>query len=937
VFLTAFGLLAVVIVALEGVPPASADTAPFELFCTNTPIGNLVLNDVVVSGTLSSATPTVGQEFSLQGFQAQVTAPADVLEAASAVGNTSVSGTVTTSISATGATPQSMSIGPFAYDEAIPDPVPSTGATLDVPSAPATVGPFTATSSSVSLALGSSFTITFSDVAFPSGLPPLKCSAYPDDLMPSGLAQQAVPPGLPISPVIASTGNPPTTNVPALTGPYELYCPHTPVGDLDFNDVTTSATISSSTLSAGDQFQVDGYQVDIPVPDGLVAAAVGLSNSSFDGLATTNLEAYGASPAQLPTGSLGFDVPIPDPVPPAGLDIDMPATPESVGPFTAEGGPITIAQDDNILVVAELSSKAFTMTCTAYPNDSIASSGSTGTPPSATPIEPIVALASASGTSTTTTTTVAPGGPSQGQTPGAAYELYCPGTPVGDIAVNDVATTATITPSSLQEGDTFQLSDLQTTFSLPQSVAELAEQLGLDSFSGDLSVFFQLTGAEYGYSSPPGTVVYPGPDEVADLSFDVDLPSPVPSTGVQFTAAIAPGTSPPSFVAAGGPIDAYVAGTNLDVSAFGDQFGLFCDALTDNSVPTGLSLGGPIPQDLTEPLVTTGSATVVSPPPTSAGSYELFCPGTPVGDIALNDTVTSGALSPVDPAEGASFDLTDYQTEVTIPVSIVDAAAALGNTEISGSAVSQIDATGATPTTMTSGSMTFDVPIPEPVSSQGLTLAVPSAPATIGPFTADAPVVTLAQNSTIELTLIVSGNSLDLKCQSYPDDSLPSGITSALPSAAPISPVIASSAGTSSPPPTAVPEGTSPPNPSTSVPPATDASTASTSTTVASTNPGGSGSSDSLSDGSTSGGSGGDSNGSSGTVSASSGSLAFTGTGPGVELTAVAGAVALLAGLVLLAAVDVPRRLWRRLRGLPNFDDTVLCTPLVPSGDELAG
>ena len=33
--------------------PAFADTSPFELFCTNTPIGNLVFNDVVMTGTLS--------------------------------------------------------------------------------------------------------------------------------------------------------------------------------------------------------------------------------------------------------------------------------------------------------------------------------------------------------------------------------------------------------------------------------------------------------------------------------------------------------------------------------------------------------------------------------------------------------------------------------------------------------------------------------------------------------------------------------------------------------------------------------------------------------------------------------------------------------------------------------------------------------------------
>ena len=120
-------------------------------------------------------------------------------------------------------------------------------------------------------------------------------------------------------------------------------------------------------------------------------------------------------------------------------------------------------------MVAELSNKAFKMSCTAYPNDSIATSGSTGTPPAATPIRPIIATASASGTPiTTTTTTFQPGGPGPGnQTPGAPYELYCPSTPVGDIAINDVVTTGSITPTSLNEGDTFQVTDLQTQFSDP--------------------------------------------------------------------------------------------------------------------------------------------------------------------------------------------------------------------------------------------------------------------------------------------------------------------------------------------------------------------------------------------------------------------------------------------------------------------------------------
>ncbi|HVA04707.1 MAG TPA: hypothetical protein VMU64_13305, partial [Acidimicrobiales bacterium] len=384
--------------------PAFADTSAFELFCTNTPIGNLVFNDVVMTGSLSPAAPSPGQQFSLANFQSQVTVPADIVQEATAVGNTSIAGTASATIVATGATPSSLSTGSLAYAQTIPNPVPASGVVLNAPSTPATIGPFTATSSNISLSLGSSITITFNDIAIPGALPPLNCSAYPNDVMSSGLAQ-AIPPGLPISPVIAAAGSVPTpTTVPAgaVTGPYELYCPHTPVGDLVFNDVTTSATISPGTLSAGNQFQVSGYQTDIPIPVGAVTAAVGLGNGSFDGLAASSVDAYGATPSQVPTGSMGFDVPIPNPVPSSGLALDIPSSPTTVGPFTATGGPVTIAQDQSVLVVAKLSSKAFKMSCTAFPNDSIATSGSTSTPPAATPIRPIIATTNASGTPITT-------------------------------------------------------------------------------------------------------------------------------------------------------------------------------------------------------------------------------------------------------------------------------------------------------------------------------------------------------------------------------------------------------------------------------------------------------------------------------------------------------------------------------------------------------
>jgi hypothetical protein len=977
------GSMMIIGVAVQSLDaPAFADTSAFELFCTNTPIGDLVFNDVVISGSLSPATPAPGQQFSLTNFQAQVNIPADVAQEAAAVGNQSISGTASVTIAATGATPASIPTGPLAYGQAIPNPIPPSGITLTEPSTPATIGPFTATSSNVALSLGSSISLTFTDVAFPEALPPLECSAYANDLMPSGLAQ-GIPPGLPISPVIASAGTPPPPpTTPTVTGAYELYCPHTPVGDLVFNDVTTSATISPAAPSAGDQFQVTGYQTDIPVPPGAVTAAAGLGNSGFDGLATSEVDAYGTTSPALSTGSMGFNLPIPDPIPSSPLGLDIPSAPTSVGPFTALGGPITIAQNQSILVVAKLSSKAFKMSCDAYPNDSIATSGSTGTPPATTPIRPIIAVASASGTPiSTTTTTFQPGGPGQpNQTPGAPYELYCSGTPVGDIAVNDVTTTGSITPTSLNEGDQFSLSGLQTQFTIPQNVAQQAENLGLTTLSGDLSLFLDVTGTEGEFGtgtgvvftsgtgasgtatlgtaptpvvatttpgSTPTTIVtgppilFPGPFPFPfpgedDLSFSVTLPSPVPSTGVQFTATPVPGSQPDTFIAEGGPIQVFVSGADLDVSAFGDQFGVFCDTLTNDTVPTGLSLQEPY-QGLTEPLITTGSATVVPPPPPrpgAPGAYELYCPNTPVGNIVLNDVNTTGTITPADPTPGEQFNVTGYQSTINLPASIAGAAAALGNTDIGGTATASLDATGATPAQISTGLMSFDAPLPPFVPSSGLTLTVPSSAATIGPFTASGGVISIAEDASVQLDLVVSGSDLTLRCSAYANDSEPSGIVASLPPGSPVSPVIATTGGTSpGGPPSPTSQSTTTVAPVTaSTDPSNDAGSTTTSTTT--TGSDSTGSSDPATStpttraAATKAASSNDDpaapvarSAAASPVRASSSALAFTGPGAATGWVVVAGSALIVLGLAMLLLVDAPRRLrWALVGRRGRFD-----------------
>jgi len=813
--------------------PAFADSTPYETFCPGTPLGAVVLNDVVVTGALSPTSPSVGQSFTLTGFQTQEQLPAAIAQSAEATGLGSLTGSLTTTIDAIGATPASLSTGTVNFTIPLPNPVPPSGVTVSIPSV--TVGPFTATSPNVALsAAPESQTMDIDGAGI--GLISLHCSDYPNDSLPSGFTND-IPPGLPLSPVIATAGQVTPPPPSPLTGAYELYCPHTPVGDLVFNDVTTSATISPTTLSAGDQFQVNAYQTDIPIPPGAVTAAVGLGNGGFDGLAASYVDAYGTTSSQLPTGSMGFSVPIPNPVPSTALPLDIPSSATSVGPFTALGGPVTIAQDQSILVVAELSSKAFTMSCTAYPNDSIAASGPTAMPPAAAPIRPVIATTSASGTPiTTTTTTFQPGGTGPGnQEPGAPYELYCPRTPVGDIAINDVVTTGSISPSSLNEGDAFQITNLQAQFTIPQAVAQQAENLGLSTLSGNLSLFLGVSGAQgggiyrvasgssgggtigFGSSaassggSPvttapgsgvvlvpnPGPYPYPFPSQ-QDLSFSVTLPSPVPATGVQFTATPAPGSQPDTFVATGGPISVFVNDSNLNVQAFGDRFGLFCGTLANDTVPTGLSIHPPN-TGYVEPLVTTGSATVIPPPPSPPGAYELYCPGTPVGNLVMNDATSSATLSPADPSAGQQFQVTGYQAQLTLPAAVVSAAAALGNTSITGSATTTLDAVGATPASAPSGTLSFAVPIPNPVPSSGVVLS--TTPVTVGPFTATGGTVSISQNQSISLTVSATGSDTappaSFTCTSFRNDTiLPSGITLLQPSGPAVSPILVPSAPT---------------------------------------------------------------------------------------------------------------------------------------------
>ena len=142
--------------------------------------------------------------------------------------------------------------------------------------------------------------------------------------------------------------------------------------------------------------------------------------------------------------------------------------------------------------------------------------------------------------------------------------------------------------------------------------------------------------------------------------------------------------------------------------------------------------------------------------------------------------------------------MTGYQTTVNLPYSIVSAAAALGNSSISGTATAQVDASGATPGDISVGPLDITVPIPSPVPMSGVALSLPGTAQTVGPFYATSSVVTIQEDSAASLTLDVSGANLTLTCSAYPNDSVATGIVTSAPSGSPIAPVIAVAGGGSS-------------------------------------------------------------------------------------------------------------------------------------------
>jgi DNA segregation ATPase FtsK/SpoIIIE, S-DNA-T family len=245
--------------------------------------------------------------------------------------------------------------------------------------------------------------------------------------------------------------------------------------------------------------------------------------------------------------------------------------------------------------------------------------------------------------------------------------------------------------------------------------------------------------------------------------------------------------------------------------------------------------------------------------------FEVYCPGTPVGNIVLNGAVATGTISPATPAAGQQFNVTNFQTTVDLPNAIASAAQALGNSAIVGTATVKVDATGATPASLSAGTIQINTPLPSPIPASGIPLLLPSPPTTVGPFTASGGAVSLTIDPAISLSLTVSGSALNLTCKPYPNNTAPSGISSSAPSGATATPVVASTSSSGA------------------APAATTATTAAPSTTAAAP------------------------------ASPSTSSLASTGPGPHLWVVAVVGFIVLYLGSVALALVERPRSLLRRV------------------------
>ncbi|MGH9030039.1 MAG: hypothetical protein ACRDV4_10565, partial [Acidimicrobiales bacterium] len=163
---------------------------------------------------------------------------------------------------------------------------------------------------------------------------------------------------------------------------YELYCPKTPVGNVVINGVMTTATITPANPAAGSQFSITNYQTTLTLNTTISKIAFDLQ-PNVQGTANASVDASGATPATLAVPAININTPITDGGV-NGVPLSLPASPETVGPFTASGGAITMTEADTASLTLLLNGEPLPTTCTAYPNNAnptgLISAAAAGTP-----------------------------------------------------------------------------------------------------------------------------------------------------------------------------------------------------------------------------------------------------------------------------------------------------------------------------------------------------------------------------------------------------------------------------------------------------------------------------------------------------------------------------------------------------------------------------
>lgn len=159
------------------------------------------------------------------------------------------------------------------------------------------------------------------------------------------------------------------------------------------NGVQTTGTISPASPSSGGQFSLTNYQTTANLPQQLAGAAAAIQ-SNLEGSATAQIDVVGATPATTSEGPFNFNVTIPSPVPASGVTLLLPASPETVGPFTATASAITIEEDSIADLTLTIEGTNLSLNCTAYANNDVATSGiDSGAGPTGNPIDPVIAVA----------------------------------------------------------------------------------------------------------------------------------------------------------------------------------------------------------------------------------------------------------------------------------------------------------------------------------------------------------------------------------------------------------------------------------------------------------------------------------------------------------------------------------------------------------------